>query len=270
MLGAWENPPVFPGYITVLQEGALLLVGLQLAIIILGLTFALGSLAKLSSTLAFSAHEVGDSLLIVACVIVIGIPLTLAVTRELLQPGFCGSLWWGLILLPVAIPAPLIGIGIIALWNTPLLPHLYGTFLMPVFAAISRFAPFAVIILFVQVRSIDPALFDAARIFSRDRIATLTEIILPLLAPGIFIASAVLAALTIGELGATLIVTPPGFGTLAIKIYNYLHYGAASEVAGLCLVMVAATVIAGLCIAVTVAWRGRTMNTTPWETGEQK
>jgi iron(III) transport system permease protein len=269
-LGAWENPPVFPGYVTILQEGALLLVGLQLAIIVIGLTFALGSLAKLFSTLTFSAHEMGDTLLIVACVVVIGIPLTLAVTRELLRPGFRGSLWWGLILLPVAIPAPLIGIGIIALWNTPILPHLYGTFLMPVFAAISRFAPFAAIILFVQVRSIDPALFDAARIFSRDRIATLTEIILPLLAPGIFIASAVLAALTIGELGATLIVTPPGFGTLAIKIYNYLHYGAAAEVAGLCLVMVAATVLAGLCVAMTVAWRGRNLNNTPKETGEVK
>ena len=43
--------------------------------------------------------------------------------------------------------------------------------------------------------------------------------------------------------GAPLIVTLPSFGTLPIKIYNYLHYGAASEVAGLCLVMVTATVI---------------------------
>ncbi len=96
-LGVWENPPVFPGYLKVLQEGALLLVGLQLVIIILGLSFSLGSLAKFTSTFAFSAHEIGDSLLIVACVVGIGIPLSLALSRELLRPGFSGSLWWGLI-----------------------------------------------------------------------------------------------------------------------------------------------------------------------------
>ena len=125
---------------------------------------------------------------------------------------------------------------------------------MPAFAALSRFAAFAAIILYVQIRAIDPALIDAARVFSRDTVATLTKVTLPLLAPGIFIASAVLAALTLGELGATLIVTPPGFGTLAIKIYNYLHYGAAAEVAGLCLFMVAATLLAGVCVAGAVAW----------------
>ena len=264
----WDNPPVFSGPVKVLQEGALLLLGFQLAVIFLSLAFASGSLTKVSSTLAFSSHEIGNSLLIASCVIVIAVPLILAITRELLLPGLRGSLWWVLILLPVAVPAPLIGIGIIALWNTRLIPELYGTFLMPVFAALSRFAPFAAIILYVQVRSIDPALFDAARVFSRDTTATVMKVILPLLAPGIFIASAVIAALTMGELGATLIVTPPGFGTLAIKIYNYLHYGAAAEVAGLCLIMVAATLFFGFCVAVVVAWRGHnSLKGTPGGTG---
>jgi len=253
-VGAWDNPPVVPGPVRLFQEGAFLLLGLQVVVVFSGLVYATGSWAKLSSALAFSAHEIGDSLLIVACVIAIGIPLAIVISRELLLPGVRGSLWWGLILLPVAVPAPLIGIGIISLWNNPAMPVLYGTFLMPAFASLSRFAAFAAIILYVQIRAIDPALIDAARVFSRDTVATLTKVTLPLLAPGIFIASAVLAALTLGELGATLIVTPPGFGTLAIKIYNYLHYGAAAEVAGLCLFMVAATLVAGVCVAGAVAW----------------
>lgn len=265
-VAVWDNPPVFSKPVKVLQKGALILLVFQTAVIFMGLASASGDLIKISSTLAFSMHEIKNSLIIVACVVIFAIPLTLAISRELLRPGLRGSLWWGLILFPIAVPAPLIGIGIITLWNNSFLPDIYGTFLMPVFAALSRFAPFAAIILYVQIRSIDPALFDAARIFSRSTIATVQKIIIPLLAPGIFIASALLAALTMGELGATLVVTPPGFETLALKIYNYLHYGAAAEVAGLCLVMAIVTLCAGICIAAAAMWRGVLIKTVRNET----
>jgi iron(III) transport system permease protein len=253
--GSWDTPPEFPAVIRIAQEGALALLGIQVLVIFLGLVLSAGPLSRVITTIQFSATEIQDSLLIVIGVILIALPLALAVSRVLCRGSWYGSLWWGIILLPLAVPAPLIGIGLISLWNNPAFSCLYGTFLMPVFASVSRFAPFAAIILFVQLRSIDPALFDAARVFSRDAVHTTLRITLPLLAPGLLIASAVLGALTLGELGATLTVTPPGFGTLAIKIYNYLHYGAATEVAGLCLVMVTATLVAGLGISAALMWR---------------
>jgi iron(III) transport system permease protein len=260
--GAWDLPPEFPPIVRAAQEGALALLVIQVLVIFPGLICSAGPISRIGSTLQFSAREIQNSLLIVAVSVLIALPLIYAAARELLDEGTCGSLWWGIVLLPLAVPAPLIGIGLISLWNNPVFPALYGTMLMPVFASLSRFAPIAAIILFVQLRAIDPVLFDAARVFSRDPLYTARRILLPLIAPGLFIALAILASLTLGELGATLIVTPPGFGTLAIKIYNYLHYGAATEVAGLCLVMVAATLIAGLCVAAIVVWR-RTHAGTP-------
>jgi iron(III) transport system permease protein len=257
-VGVWDAPPVFPGYIRLMQEGAVALFGLQILVIFSGLLLTTGSLSRFVATIQFSSHEIQDSLLIVLLVVLIALPLGLAVTRELLRPGMRGSFWWIVILVPIAIPAPLIGIGLISLWNNPGFPHLYGTILMPVFASIARFASFVAIILFVQVRSIDPGLFDALRVFSRDELHSAVKGYLPLMAPGIFVASGILAALTIGELGATLIVTPPGFGTLAIKIYNYLHYGAAAEVSGLCLLMALATLAAGLCVIAAFLWSQRT------------
>ena len=68
---------------------------------------------------------------------------------------------------------------------------------------------------------------------------------LPLMIPGLMAAAFITFALSIGELGATLITIPPGQGTLTLKIYNYLHYGASEQVAGLCLMMVASTMLAG-------------------------
>ena len=47
----------------------------------------------------------------------------------------------------------------------------------------------------------------------------------------------VVFALTLGELGATLLVIPPGQSTLTLRLYNYLHYGASEEVAGLSLLL---------------------------------
>ena len=52
--------------------------------------------------------------------------------------------------------------------------------------------------------------------------------------------------LAAGELGATLIVAPPGRATLTMKIYTYLHYGASEAVAGLCLSVAAVALLGGL------------------------
>ena len=51
--------------------------------------------------------------------------------------------------------------------------------------------------------------------------------------------------LTAAELGATVLVIPPGVGTLTIKIYNYMHYGKSDAVAGLCLIMLIFSMLGG-------------------------
>jgi iron(III) transport system permease protein len=93
------------------------------------------------------------------------------------------------------------------------------------------------------MRFIDPALLDAAAVFARSRISAWTTIRLPLAAPGLFVAAGILAALTLAELGATLIVAPPGHATITLRIYNYLHYGSSSDVAGLCLMVTLLTLV---------------------------
>jgi len=144
---------------------------------------------------------------------------------------------------------------LIAVWNSPGWSSLYGSSLMPVLAALARFTPLAAIVLLVQLRRIDPLLVDAARVSQVSPLRTWLQIRLPMLAPGLLAAAAVVFALSLGELGATLIVAPPGQATLTMRIYNYLHYGASSTVAGLCLMMVAAALAAG-CLALLVlsAW----------------
>ena len=67
----------------------------------------------------------------------------------------------------------------------------------------------------------------------------------PMLSKGLVAAVCLVFILVTGELGATLIVTPPGSGTITMKIYNYLHYGASETVAALCLIMLVLSIAAG-------------------------
>ncbi|MBT5642394.1 hypothetical protein HOJ44_04675 [Candidatus Bathyarchaeota archaeon] len=80
-------------------------------------------------------------------------------------------------------------------------------------------------------------LFDAAELFEVRKNDALWRVKLPLQMQGITAAALILFAFSLGELGATLLVVPPGSETLTIRIFNYLHYGGSEEVAGLCLVM---------------------------------
>jgi iron(III) transport system permease protein len=245
--------PVFPRTFILLQDLACGMMGLQILILFSGLIIATGSVATFTSSVIMAQEELVYSLAIVGGVILVALPLALAASCELKQPGLRGTVAWTLVLLPLAIPASLTGIGMITLWNaSPAAIH-PGIFL-PVLVGISRFAPIAAIILFVQLRFIDPVLFDAAAVFSPSSLKTWREIRLPLYAPGLLVAAGILAALTLAELGATLVVAPPGHATLTMRIYNYLHYGAAGDVAGLCLMITILSLIAGACTIAALYW----------------
>jgi iron(III) transport system permease protein len=238
--------PRFPPIVTMLQVLACAIVVLQVIVLLAGLVLTTGSLATFTRSVGTAQGELVYSLLVAAGVIIISLLTALVMAYELKRPGLRGGIAWFLVLLPLAMPASLTGIGLILFWNMPGPVLIYPGLLMPVLAGAARFAPFAAIILFVQLRFIDPVLFDAGAVFSRSRLAEWVEIRLPLYAPGFLVAAGILAALTLAELGATLVVAPPGYGTLTMRIYNYLHYGAAGEVAGLCLMITILCLIAGI------------------------
>ena len=61
-----------------------------------------------------------------------GAPFALAVAPMLTRGGAAGRRWWALVALPLAVPAPLVGIGLILFWNRPSLGAVYGGAAMPV------------------------------------------------------------------------------------------------------------------------------------------
>ncbi|MCX6622915.1 MAG: ABC transporter permease subunit [Acidobacteria bacterium] len=214
---------------------------LSAAVALLGLLRAIASPPALVEAATSSTREIANSFSIAGVAALAALPPALAAARFLVRPGRLASLLWLIILLPLAVPAPLTGIGLVTLWNHTSTGAVYGSAAMPVLAALARFLPIAALLLAAFLLRLDPLLEDAARLFRPNRTTGFVRVTLPLLGPGLLASAGAVFALALGELGATLVVAPPGMTTLALRIYNYLHYGASETVASLCLITAAAT-----------------------------
>lgn len=223
-----------PSWFHILQQMALGVTVLQVTLLVGGLVIETGSLSSLGYALTRAGDDIVTSSLISTSSALMGAVLGYIFADRLEESGH----WWLLISIPLALPASLIGISMIQTY-TNLFSPLYGTMWMPIIASVTRFMPISAIIVFAQKRSIDRLLFDAADLFAEDSNEALTRVKLPLQRYGIVTSALIVFALSLGELGGTLLVIPPGRETLTIRIFNYLHYGGTEEVAGLCLALVA-------------------------------
>jgi len=179
---------------------------------------------------------------------VVAVPLALFFVRRM--TGFR----WFLLALPLAVPAPLTAIALISIWNRPSLAWGYGTLLMLVLAHLARFLPFAAFAAFSGVRNIEPIYFEAAALFDVDRRRRFFHVTLPILLPTIIITWLITFVLSLGELGASLLLSPPGQATVPLVVYNLLHYGATETVSALALLIL---LVAGSVSAGVLVMRGR-------------
>ena len=251
----WKVAPAWPKWFVCMQWLTLAVLLSQIVVPLVNLTAQVGTWHSMISTINTAQREIIFTFWVCLLVALIVLPLAFAVAKEISRSRRWEKLIWILVIAPLAIPPSLIGIGLITIWNRPLIFQVYGTGLMPVLAGIARFAPFAVIVLTAQLRSINPLLIDAARILQTNRWQTWKQIWLPMLMPGFIAAAGIVFALTAGELGATLLIAPPGQATLTIRIYNFLHYGASGVVAGLCLMMALTILVAGIIVALALMER---------------
>jgi iron(III) transport system permease protein len=135
-----------------------------------------------------------------------------------------------------SVPSTIVGVGLIALWNRPgPLGALYGTDAMFVLAYLARFVPVAALILAATIQTISISQEEAAAVSGAGWLRTLRVIVLPQLRVGIAAAWVVAFVLAFGELGASILVAPPGEATLPIRVYTFIANTPSSHVAVLAL-----------------------------------
>jgi len=254
---AWRPPPRWPWWCSASQVVAGAVLGAAVLVPVLGSTAEVLRQGGGAADVSAARGELLLTLSSAALAAVCALPLAYAVADRMDRRDRWAGVWWFLAVLPLAVPAPLVGIGLVTLWNRPWLAGVYDSRLMITLAALARFAPLAAIVLLVQLRQVDPLLLDAARVFRSGALRTWSRIRLPLLAPGLLAAACVTFALALGELPATLIVAPPGGSTLTIRVYNLVHYGASGTVAALSLVVLVLALLSGVIGGLALTWWAR-------------
>lgn len=101
-----------------------------------------------------------------------------------------------------------------------LVPSLYQTLAMLVFAYVVLFLPQAIGALRSSLLQIDVNVEYAARTLGSGRLATLRRVTLPLASRGAIAGGALVFLTVLKELPATLLLAPTGFDTLAVRVWS--------------------------------------------------
>ncbi len=203
-----------------------------------------GSRTAIVNSLTFAA---------LAATLMVGIALWLAYARarSSRRLGYLSDI--GFVVL-FAVPSPIMGIGLIGLWNRPgALGAPYGTDVMLLLAYAARFLPVAVLILAAIVRYVPVSHEEAAAVTGAGWLRTMSRIVVPQIYLGIAATWAIVFVLAFGELGTSILVAPPGESTLPIRIYTLIANTPPSSVAALALLQ-AVVILTPLAIAGAVMW----------------
>lgn len=135
-----------------------------------------------------------------------------------------------------AMPSTIVGIGLIALWNraSPF-GILYGTQAMLVLVSLARFLPLAGAGLAAAVRQVPRSHEEAAAVSGARWLGSTIGIVAPQLSNAIAATWVIVFVLAFGELGASLLVVPPGVSTLPIHVYTLIANAPPANVAALAL-----------------------------------
>lgn len=161
--------------------------------------------------------------------------------------------WWGrrggwrsipalaLASFALAVPGPLLAIGIIRVFNQPASPTLNffydRTIVPPLVAQFAKGLPPAILILWLLLRSVPTETLEIASTEGAGRWARFSRIAAPQRLAALAAAWLVAFTLALGEVPASMLVKPPGINFVSTRIFELLHGENVYEIAGIILSM---------------------------------
>jgi iron(III) transport system permease protein len=131
----------------------------------------------------------------------------------------------------LAVPAPIVGLGLIALWDHDWTAAIYGGPAIVLLAWFARFLPLAVFLAQSALARVPRELEGAAALAGRRPFARFLSVVLPNAAPGLAAAWLATYVLSATEFSATLLIAPPGSPLLAPSVVNLMRRGQDPEIA---------------------------------------
>ena len=167
----------------------------------------------------------------------------------MLPPDELNRLLDPLLMLPLGTSAVTLGLGFIVALDQPPLDLRASWLLVPLAHTLVAY-PFVVRSLTPALRSIRPKLRQAGAVMGASHLQVLLHIDLPMVARAITVAATFAFTISLGEFGATALLTRPEYPTLPVAIYRFIsqpgamNYGQAMALSTLLMLITAAGMIA--------------------------
>ncbi len=152
--------------------------------------------------------------------------------------GFHNAIGW-VLWLPFLVPGVLLGIGLIHLFNHSWSSWFYQSAGIVLLAFFIRYVSLGWNTVAHSVQATDPNLVDVARLEGANGWQMFRHVLWPQIRPQITIAWYVVFLLCLWDVESMILVMPPGGETLAVRIFNLLHYGYNPQVNALCVTLLA-------------------------------
>jgi len=148
----------------------------------------------------------------------------------------------------LALPGPVAGMALVLAYLP--VAWVYDSPFRVCLALMLRTLPYAVLVLWPAIRALPGGYFEAASLEGCGPWGRIRRVALPLTRGATFAAWGVAFALGIGELPASNLSAPPGVALVSVRIWELLHRGVESHLAGMGLVMLGAVALVGTLAAV--------------------
>ncbi|MBN2560439.1 MAG: iron ABC transporter permease [Phycisphaerae bacterium] len=169
-----------------------------------------------------------------------------------------GRLRWPVctaVVLLLALPAPAAGISLIGMLNRDIAGSgwpgvVYDSPVVIVMGYVVRFLPIGVLLLLPAVQRVPRDLESAARIDGCHWLATQWHVYWPAIARHVVVVWLVVIILCFSEVGATVLLAPPGWATASVRAFTLIHYGVYRDLAVLAILSVGSLVLPWLLLVV--------------------
>lgn len=135
------------------------------------------------------------------------------------------------------VSGPVLGVGLIRFWNHEgIRATVYDGMAILVIAAVARYLVFPHAGIRSVFQQIPPCIEEAAAVHGIGTWRRTFHVVLPLMAPALALWWGLLFILAWGELDTAVLVAPPGWTPVSVRLFSLMHYGPNSMVAALSLV----------------------------------
>jgi iron(III) transport system permease protein len=148
-----------------------------------------------------------------------------------------------LTILLFTLPGTVIGVGLIALWNRPVTGFVYASAAILILAYLAQYTALTSRIMLATLANVPPSLEEAAQMTGAPWMARILHVVVPAALPGVIAAWLIGFIFCLRDLGASMLVYPPGQDTLPVRIYTLMANGAPNLIAALCVILVSVTLI---------------------------